>query len=199
MASLPTVLERLIAHLKKIPGIGLKSAERMAFYLLNSDEKYIAGLSESLLGIKQLKKCGRCFALSDHEGVCEICASAFRDQSLLCVVETYRDLLVIEQAGEFKGLYHILEGHLSPLDGITPGHLKIKELVKRVAEGKIREIIVATNPNIEGDATAFYLSRLLKEYPVKITRLAKGLAVGSDLEYADALSLSNSFRNREQL
>ncbi|PKL13637.1 MAG: recombination protein RecR, partial [Spirochaetae bacterium HGW-Spirochaetae-6] len=101
--------------------------------------------------------------------------------------------------GEFKGLYHILEGHLSPLDGITPAHLKIKELVNRVSEGKIRELIVATNPNIEGDATAFYLSRLLKEYPVKVTRLAKGLAVGSDLEYADVLSLSNSFRNREQL
>ena len=200
MTSYPAALEKAIASLKKIPGVGPKSAERMAFFLLSSPESYTRELSEHIRGLKDsLKKCSQCFALTDEAGLCAICASTGRKKELLCVVETFKDLLSIEGMGEYRGFYHVLEGYLSPLDGMTPDKLTIQQLEQRVAAGGIQEVIMATNPNMEGDATAFYIARILKKYPVKVTRLAKGLPVGSDLEFADSLSLANSLKNREEL
>ncbi|HCL56955.1 MAG TPA: recombination protein RecR [Spirochaetia bacterium] len=194
----PQALEKLIKNLKKIPGIGPKSAERIAFFFLSSNQEYIQELSENLSDLKDhLKKCPQCFSLTSQEGLCSVCSSEERDRSLICVVESYRDLIVIENTGDYKGLYHILEGRLSPLDGMMPDKIKIMELIERVKKEKPKEIIMATNPNVEGDSTAFYISKLLKDFPVKITRLAKGLPVGSDLEFADMMSLMNSFKNRE--
>jgi recombination protein RecR len=200
MTVYPLTLEKLIASLKKIPGVGPRSAERMAFFFLNSAQGYVEELSENLKSVKKnLRKCSRCFAFTDQEGLCRICSNEDRDQGLICVVETFKDLLALEEMGGYGGLYHVLEGHLSPLDGVHPQDLRIEELVKRAEKEGVREIILATNLNVEGDATAFYISRILKKQGVRITRLAKGLPVGSDLEYADSLSLSNSFKNREEI
>lgn len=200
MAGYPKPLEKLIFSLKKIPGIGPKSAERMAFFFLSSPDTLVNELADNLKAIKlTLSKCPRCFSLTDHEGMCDICADHMRTSDTLCVLETYRDLLTIESMGEFRGRYHILEGHLSPLDGITPDKLRINELIARIESEKFKEVIMATNPNVEGDATAYYIAQRLKKYPVRVTRLAKGLPVGSDLEFADSLSLSNSLKNREEL
>ena len=200
MAGYPLPLEKLISSLKKIPGIGPKSAERMAFYLLSSQDAYILELAENLKSVKlNLNKCPRCFSLTDSKELCSICKDHMRDTKTICVLESYKDLITLENMGEYRGLYHILEGHLSPLDGITPDKLRITELIDRVKKEEIKEVIMATNPNIEGDATAYYLAQVLKKSPVKVTRLAKGLPVGSDLEFADSLSLSNSLKNREEL
>jgi len=196
----PLAFEKTLASLKKLPGIGPKSAERMAFFLLSASQEYNTELAENIKNLKvALKKCPQCFALIDEEALCTLCASESRQKDLLCVVETFKDLLSIESMGEFFGYYHVLEGHLSPLDGITPEKLTISALEKRVAQGEFKEVIMATNPNIEGDATAFYIAKILKKHFVKVTRLAKGLPVGSDLELIDALSLANSLKNREEL
>lgn len=200
MTAYPLVLEKLISSLKKIPGVGPRSAERIAFFFLYSEDVYVNELSDNLAGIKKaIKRCPKCFSFTDNDQDCALCESEFRDKSSICVVESFKDLITLESMGEYKGLYHVLEGHLSPLDGMTPDKLRIKELLKRIEEEDIKEIIMATNPNVEGDATAFYIARLLKEKDLKVTRLAKGLPVGSDLEFADNQSLSNSFKNREEI
>lgn len=200
MTAYPLTLEKLIRSLKQIPGIGARAAERMAFFFLNSPDSYTQELSVNLKALKKnLHKCSRCFAFTDTDGLCSLCTGTFREPSTVCVVETFRDILTLESMGEYKGLYHVLEGHLSPLDGVHPENLRIQELLERIEKEPIKEIIMATNPNVEGDGTAFYIARLLKEKGIKVTRLAKGLPVGSDLEYADNLSLSNSFKNREEI
>lgn len=200
MIHYPNILEKVIFNLKKIPGIGPKSAERIAFFLIASPDSYISELTENIQGLKKsLNKCERCFSLTDQDNICSICKDETRDHSIICVLETYRDLLTIESMGEYKGYYHILEGHLSPLDGITPDKLRIKELIERIKSGDVKEVIMATNPNVEGDATAFYVSKILKPFPLRVTRLAKGIPVGSDLEFADLLSLSNSLKHREEI
>ncbi len=200
MIRYPNAIKKVVSGLKKIPGIGPKSAERIAFFLLASSDKYTHDLSESIGDLKKsIKKCNTCFSIIDENEKCEICDNQFRDHTTICVLETFRDMLIVENTGEFKGLYHVLEGHLSPLDGITPEQLRISELITRIKQDNIKELIIATSPNIEGDATAFYIAKQLKDFNIKVSRIAKGLPVGSDLEFADSLSLSNSLKNREEI
>jgi recombination protein RecR len=192
-------LEELVGLLTRLPGIGRKSALRIAYHLLKADEAYAAALAERIGGIRRsIRFCSACGAYTDIEP-CEICASTSRERSILCAVEQPQDVVTIEASREYRGLYHVLGGLISPLDGIGPEDLRIQPLVARIKEGGIAEVVVATNPTIEGDTTALYLKRLLEPTGVAVTRLATGIPVGGDLEYADRLTLARSFRGRTQL
>lgn len=189
----------MINQFEKLPGIGRKTAERLAFYLVKSDEELARALAEAILEVKRsISFCKQCFNFSEGE-LCEICADPSRDRSKICVVEEPKDIWTIERSGTYRGLYHVLMGAISPLDGIGPEDLKIKELLNRIQKGGIDEIIVATDPNIEGDATALYLAKLIKPLGIKITRLASGLPVGGDLEYADSVTVAKALSARQPL
>ncbi len=192
-------LARLIAECKRLPGIGQKSAQRIAFHLLRSPREDAERLSQALLDIKdKLTLCSECNNISDSE-LCIYCRDPHRDHSLLCVLEEPHNILPIETTNSFRGVYHVLHGAISPLRGIGPEQLKIKGLIDRIHQGDIQEIILATNPTVEGEATAVYLARLLKPLGPRVTRIAMGIPVGSDLEFADEVTMSRSLENRRDM
>lgn len=192
-------LARLIENFRALPGIGNKTAVRLAYHVLDMDADKAKSLADAILAAKsKISYCNTCFNLTD-EDPCRICSSDQRDRSVICVVEQPQDVAAMERMKDFKGLYHVLHGALSPLSGIGPESLKIKELLNRLHDDTVKEIIVATNPNVEGEATAMYLARLLKPIGIKVTRIAHGLPVGGDLEYADEVTLSRAMENRVEL
>ena len=192
-------LMRLLEALEKLPGVGPRSAERMAFYLLRTSREEARQLSQAIADVKdRLRFCEVCFNLSEADR-CEVCQDASRDASLLCVVEEPKDVLAIEKTGAYRGLYHVLLGAIAPLDGIGPELLKIDELMSRLAEGVVQEIIVATDADKDGETTAAYLSKLLRARGVKLTRIASGIPVGSHLEYADQATLARALEGRREL
>jgi len=201
MAILPEPLEKLILAFERLPGIGPKTASRLAFYMLRAPLEVSADLSDALKDIKTATAlCKTCFNITAAgRDTCEICASPQRDNGLICVVEDPMDVLALERTAGFAGRYHVLHGALSPIEGIGPDDLRIDELVERVKDGTVKEIIVATNPSMEGDATALYLRQRLEIYPVRLTRLARGLPVGGDLEYADQSTLLRALSGRQDL
>ena len=192
-------LAKLVSEFEKLPGIGPKSAQRLAFHILRITEDDARSLAEAVLSVKQyIKLCPVCYNYTDRER-CEICTDARRDRSLLCVVSEPRDVVAMEKTNEFRGVYHVLGGVISPMDGIGPEMLKIRELLGRVNEGEIKEIIIATNPTIEGDTTAMYIAGLLKPLGVKATRIAHGMPVGSDMDYADQATLIQALQWRREI
>ena len=189
-------VQSLIDELGRLPGIGPKSAQRIAFHLLKVPGDEVGRLAHAITEAKaRVRFCERCFNVSE-DVLCPICADTRRDQRVVCVVEDARDVVALERTGEFSGLYHVLLGAISPIDGVTPEQLKVRELVIRVGTEPIDEVVLCTNPNIDGEVTAMYLARLLKPLDVKVTRLASGLPVGGDLEYADELTLGRAFEGR---
>jgi len=192
-------VSELVEQLGRLPGIGRKSAERLAFHLLRVSETEALALAESIRRVRQdVRYCAQCFNLSESE-TCAICGDRNRDNTRLCVVEQPRDLMSLEQAGIFKGVYHVLLGRIAPLDGIGPDQLTIDSLVERVRKGNFVEIIMATNPTVEGDGTSLYVSNLLSEFPVEITRLARGITAGSVLEYANREMIADALSGRQKL
>ncbi len=190
------IVQDLIDELGRLPGVGPKSAQRIAFHLLTADPADVTRLTEVLAEVKaKVRFCDRCGNVAASE-LCRICADPRRDQSAICVVEEPKDVVAIERTREFRGTYHVLGGAISPMDGIGPEDLRIKELMTRLSDGTVTEIIIATDPNIQGEATATFLSRLLKDMGIRITRLASGLPVGGDLEYADEITLGRAFEGR---
>ena len=199
MASYARPVERLINELSKLPSIGPKSAQRIAFHVIRGRSDDARALAEALREVKErIKPCRRCFNLTEAEE-CGVCTDPRRDQSVICVVEDPYDIGPIERTGEYKGLYHVLGGALSPLDGIEPEDLRIAELVERVEREGTKEIVVATNPNTTGEATALFIAQELNEKPVRVTALASGLPVGGDLEYADEVTLGRAFAGRREI
>ena len=192
-------LQRLIEQFSRLPGIGKKTAMRLAFFVLSRSEEEAEAFASAIIDAKKsVHYCKVCQNITDKE-ICEICSDVRRDNSVICVVESERDIPVFERTGEYHGLYHVLHGALSPLDGVNPEDLKIKELIARLSDGTVTEVIMATNPTVEGEATASYISRFIKPMGIKITRLAYGIAVGSDLEYADEISLSHALEGRKEI
>ena len=190
------VVQDLIDELGRLPGVGPKSAQRIAFHLLQADPADVERLARVLVEVKQrVKFCSICFNVSEEE-TCRICRDPRRDPTVLCVVEEYKDVVAIERTREFKGRYHVLGGAISPIDGIGPDQLRIRELMSRLTDTQINEIILATDPNLEGEATATYLTRQLSPFGLRVTRLASGLPVGGDLEYADEVTLGRAFVGR---
>jgi recombination protein RecR len=190
------IIQDLIDELGRLPGVGPKSAQRIAFHIIQSDRVDVTRLAEVLKTVKErVKFCSICGNISEEE-LCKICRDPRRDKSFICVVEESKDVLAIEKTREFKGSYHVLGGAISPIDGVGPENLRIKELMTRLAETTISEVIIATDPNLEGEATATYLTRLIKPLGVKVSRLASGLPVGGDLEYADEITLGRAFEGR---
>ena len=192
-------LARLIGELVRLPGIGPKSAQRLTFHLLKASKEEALALARAVIDLKdRTRACSICYNISEDER-CNICADPSRDGSMLCVVEEANDLWAIEKTGGFKGVYHVLGGSLSPLDGRGPDQLTAKALLRRMETEGVKEVILATNPNVEGEATAMYLSRLLKPLAVRVTRLARGLPIGGDLEYADEVTLSKAIEGRREV
>lgn len=192
-------IAKLIEELGKLPGIGPKTAQRLAFHILNTEAGEARELAKAIINAREkVRYCSVCSNLTDTDP-CFVCQDESRNRSLICVVEEPKDVVAIERTREYKGLYHVLQGAISPMEGIGPDQLKIKELLPRLQDGKVAEIIVATNPNVEGEATAMYLARLIKPLGIKITRIAHGLPVGGDLEYADEVTLSRAFEGRREL
>ena len=193
------VVQELIDELGRLPGVGPKSAQRIAFYLLQSEDDQAKKLAEVLLEVKErVRFCEVCGNVSEEEK-CNICRDARRNQTLICVVEESKDVQAIERTREFRGLYHVLGGAISPIEGIGPDQLRIKELLTRLSDSSIKEVIIATDPNMEGEATATYLSRMLSTLEIAVTRLASGLPVGGDLEYADEVTLGRAFEGRRTI
>ena len=196
MANVPVSLKKLMEHFAALPGVGRKSAQRLAFFVLDMPEEQAKDFAESILEAKKsIHNCKVCQNLTDKE-VCDICASPQRDDSVICVVENPRDVMAFERLQEFNGKYHVLHGLISPLDGVGPDQVRIKELLLRLQQTDVQEIIMATNPTIEGEATAMYISKLLKPLGIRVTRLAFGIPVGSELEYADNSTLNKALENR---
>jgi recombination protein RecR len=196
MSHYPRSINQLIKHLCKLPSIGEKSAERLALYLMNAPESELLELSRSIANLKQsIKSCAHCFSLSDAD-VCRICEDPHREAELLCVVETPADMVAIEKAGAFSGKYHVLQGLLSPMDGISPEDIRIKELIQRVEKGIIKEIIIATGTSLEGEATASFIAEALSNLHVKITRIASGIPMGGEVKYADQVTLKKAMESR---
>ncbi len=190
-------LEALIKEFSRFPGVGRKSAEKMAFFVLNSDKEHVERFSSILKEVKQrIKLCKDCFCLTERE-LCNFCEDKRRDRNIICVVENYKDAITIENTNEYRGLYHILMGHISPLEGISADDLTISRLMERVKDEDIAEIILATNPNVEGDATSLYIKKLFTDLNIKITRIARGIPLGGDLEFADIPTLAKSIISRE--
>jgi recombination protein RecR len=199
MADFAEPLARLINEFKRLPGIGQKSAQRIAFHILRASRDDAAHLAQSILDVKdKLRMCAVCNNISDAE-LCQYCRDPQRDQTVVCVVEDPNNIVGIEVTRQFNGLYHVLGGALSPLRGIGPEQLRIKSLVDRIARGSLKEIIVATNPTVEGEATAVYLSKLLKPLGMKVTRIAMGVPVGSDLEFADEVTMWKAMEGRREI
>ena len=192
-------IQNLIDEMGKLPGIGPRSAQRIAMHLVKGSADDAARLARSIVEARdKVRYCGRCFNLADSD-VCAVCADDRRTGEIICVVEDPRDIVAIEKTGEFRGRYHVLLGALDPLQGVGPEQLKVRELLMRIEPEDVAEIIVCTNPNIEGEATALYLARLLKQHTVKVTRIASGLPVGGDLEYADEVTLGRALGNRREI
>jgi recombination protein RecR len=192
-------LERLIEHLRKLPGVGQKSAQRLAFHILRGDTEEARALAQAIVEVKEkIRLCSICFNITDTDP-CLVCADADRDPAGLCVVEEPHNLVSIEKSGQFRGRYHVLHGSIAPLRGIGPDDLKIAPLLERLRDGTVKEVILATNPNVEGEATAVYLSRLLKPIGVRVTRIALGLPVGSELEYADEVTVGKALEGRREM
>jgi len=192
-------VSRLMQALTKLPGIGEKTASRLAFHILGSPEDYCRELAQAVLDVKQkIRLCSSCLNITEDDP-CRICSDPDRSEEILCVVEEPNDLYAIEKTGAFRGKYHVLHGVISPLDGIGPDEIRAEELIERLKSGKVQEVILATNPVVEGDATALYLSEQIKPLGVKVTRIARGIPVGGDLEYTDGATLTNALRGRQAL
>jgi recombination protein RecR len=188
----------LIDQLSKLPGIGKKSAERLTYYLLRASKEEALALSDAIRGVKEnVSYCKVCYNLAEGE-LCAVCSDSSRDQTLLCVVEQPRDLIALEQAGTYRGLYHVLLGRIAPLENVGPDQLTIEALVERVRDGEFQELIMATNPTVEGDGTAFHITNLLDGHPIRVTRLARGITSGSVLEFANAEMLKDAMDGRRQ-
>lgn len=195
----PKSIASLIEHFQKFPSIGPKSAQRMAFYLLRMPRIEVEKFAQSMIDAKEnTKTCEICFNLSSTSP-CEICTSSQRDKSTICVVAETKDLIAIEKTNEYKGLYHVLQGLISPMDGIGADDIRIKELLNRLTDENVREVILALSPSVEGEATSLYLSKLIKPFGVKISRIAFGLPVGADLEYADEITIAKAIEGRREL
>ncbi|MBQ5761451.1 MAG: recombination protein RecR [Clostridia bacterium] len=193
-----TSVTKLIEQFEKLPSIGHKSAQRLAFYILNRPQDEVEEFAKALVeGRRSIKLCSVCQNMSDKD-VCDICSNRSREKDKICVVQDPRDVMAMERSREFKGYYHVLHGVISPINGVGPDDLKIKELLARI-DGNITEVIVATNPNVEGEATAMYISRLLRPLGVKVSRIAHGLPVGGELEYADDVTLARALQNRREI
>ncbi len=189
----------LAAQFERLPGIGKKTAQRLALFVLSEPKEYAEKFAVALTDAKEkIHYCKQCGTFTDGE-LCSVCADEMRDRSVICVVESAKDVMAFERMREFSGLYHVLGGVISPLDGVGPDKLRVKELLSRLADGTVTEVIMATNPTVEGEATASYLSRLIKPMGVKITRLAYGIPVGGDLEYADSVTLSRALDGRNEI
>ncbi len=200
MEYLPPALETLVEHFAKLPGVGRKSAQRLAFHILGQSDEEAEAFAQAILNAKKsIHCCPVCQNLTEGDGPCSICSSPRRDHSLICVVADPKDVMAMERSREYGGLYHVLHGVISPMSHVGPDDLHIKSLVERVAAGGVSEVIMATNPDTEGEATAMYLCRLLKPFGVKITRLAYGIPVGSHLEYADDATLMRALEGRREL
>ena len=194
----PNAIDRLVALLSKLPGVGKKSASRMAYHILDGESSYAHALADELSALhRSIFRCGVCGGFTETDP-CPICSDPGRDTSVICVVERAQDLRIIEESREFHGIFHVLGGLIAPLEGIGPGNLAIGKLIERIRPD-VAEIILALNPTVEGDTTALYLHKVLKDYPVEVTRLASGLPVGGDLEYTDRITLSRSFRGRVKI
>ena len=192
-------IEKLIESFEKLPSIGSKTAARLAFYILNASEEETNEFIKSIQDAKaNLKYCSQCYNITDTDP-CPICSNSARDKSVICVVEDVKDVVAMERTHEFKGLYHVLHGSISPMNGIGPDDIKIKELLARLMGGEVKELILATNPRVEGEATAMYISKLVKPLGVKVTRIAHGIPVGGDLEYTDEVTLSKALEGRREL
>ena len=199
MATLPAPLKRLVDGLSRLPGIGEKSATRLAFFLLRADAEYARELAAAISELKSaIRLCSRCLSFTERDP-CALCDDPRRSGEVICVVEDPEDVMAIERAGDFRGRYHVLHGTLAPLDGIGPEQLKISELLERLRDGTVHEIILATNPTVEGEATALYLAKLIKPSGVKVTRIAHGLPMGGDVEYADGVTLSRALEGRREM
>ncbi len=199
MYDYPEPIEKLIEAFAKLPGIGPKTAQRLAFYVLKSKIDYAEELGKAVLEIKQkIKLCSICGNYTDQEH-CSICRSNTRNKEVICVVEDPKDVLALEKTNEYRGLYHVLHGAISPIDGIGPEQLTIRELIKRLESGDIKEIILATNSTIEGDTTSLYLAKLVSPLNIKVTRIAQGIPVGGDIDYADEITLSKAFIGRREI
>jgi recombination protein RecR len=192
-------IANLIEQLSKLPGIGRKTAQRLAFYILEMEDLDAEKLSKSIVNAKEkIKLCSICCNLTDIDP-CSLCRDDSRDKSIICVVEGAKDIIAMERSREYKGEYHVLHGVISPMDNIGPNDIKVKELLSRLSDGKVKEVILATNPTVEGEATALYLTKLIKPLGIKVTRIAHGIPVGGDLEYFDEVTLSKAMENRREL
>ncbi len=199
MLPYPRPLATLVEELERLPGIGPKSAQRLSYFILRASPEYAGRLSTAIVEIKsRIRDCSRCFNFSEGE-LCPVCLDVRRDHSTLCVVAEPRDLMAIENSGNYRGAYHVLQGVLSPIDGIGPDELRVRELVQRLADEPVREVILATNPTVEGDATAMYLAQVMKPSGVRVTQLAMGLPVGGDLDYADQVTIARAVEGRREV
>ena len=199
MLGFTPALEKLVEHFRSFPGVGYKSAVRMAFHVLEMNDDQAKGFADAIVEAKEkIGHCRICQDISETE-VCSLCSDVTRDQSIICVVENSKDVLAIEKINDYKGLFHVLGGLINPMEGIGPERLRIKELLDRLGNDTVKEIIVATNPSIEGEATAMYLSRLIKTFGIRTTRLAYGLPAGGELEYADELTLFKALEGRREI
>ena len=192
-------ISRLIEEFSKLPGVGRKTAQRLAFHVINMNINDVEALSKAIVDAKkEIRYCSVCYNITD-KAVCSMCSNKNRDESIICVVEDPRDVAAMEKTKEFNGKYHVLNGVISPMDGIGPDMIRIKELIQRLSNQDVKEIIMATNPTIEGEATAMYIARLLKPMGIKVTRIAHGLPVGGDLEYADEVTITKALEGRREI
>lgn len=199
MAYYSPSIEKLIESFEKLPSIGHKTAQRLAFYMLDISKEEAEEFVKSITNAKNnLHFCSKCFNISDTDP-CEICSNPKRDEKVICVVEDVRDVVAMERTHEYNGLYHVLHGTISPMNGVGPDDIKIKELLKRLMDGKVKEVILATNPRVEGEATAMYISKLLKPMGIKVTRIARGIPIGGDLEYTDEVTLAKALEGRSEI
>ena len=199
MAYYSPSIEKLIESFEKLPSIGHKTAQRLAFYMLDISKEEAEEFVQSIIDAKNnLHFCSKCFNISDTDP-CEICSNAKRNENVICVVEDVRDVVAMERTHEYNGLYHVLHGTISPMNGVGPDDIKIKELLKRLMDGKVKEVILATNPRVEGEATAMYISKLLKPMGIKVTRIARGIPIGGDLEYTDEVTLAKALEGRSEI
>jgi recombination protein RecR len=195
----PSAIQRLLEELERLPGVGPKSAQRIAYWLLTAESADAERLASAIVDVKrQIHFCPRCFDFAEKE-LCDVCSNPERETGTICVVEEPRDAAAVERTHEFRGVYHVLHGAISPIDGIGPDQLRVRELIERLGAGEVSEVIVATNPNVEGETTALYLSRLIKPLGIRITRIASGLPVGGDLEFADEVTLGRALECRREM
>jgi recombination protein RecR len=199
MSYYPASIQNLIKNISKLPGIGEKTAERLALHILRGSRQDAELLANSILKIKdKVRLCSRCFALSDGD-LCGLCTDPARDPAFLCVVEQPADMIAVEKSGAFRGMYHILSGALSPMNGVGPEDIRIKELVARIEKDQVKEVVLATSTNVEGEATASYIAQILEKYPIRITRIASGVPMGGDLKYVDQVTLKRALETRHAL